>query len=212
MNTLCKNRSFSRTYGIIVLVIGLALMVGSPLWSQEGEQSEFVSELMVGLLQEGWTAEEVRTLVAQDVDWEQAQGANSDVVALALQFAKSKDEEMEPMEQALLAIELALAAIEMEAVGIGEVSIAITALEGVRDILTDIWAFRSGELDEGNLGDVIRTKMGEQVSIATREHARDRISERDLEALKSRPSDLVPNIPASEDGFPGSGYWYGGRP
>lgn len=206
MNASCKNRSFSRTYEIIVLVIGLALMVGFPLWSQVEERPEFASDLLDLLVDGGWTPEQLRELAAQDVDWKQAEGADPEVVAMALQFARNEDEEMEPMEEALLAIELALAATEMEAVGIGKLTIAITALEGVRDILTDIQAFRSGDLMGKELGETIRTRMRERVRVAARVHARDRMHERDREARGRLTRELMHDIPSS------SGYWPGGRP
>ena len=199
MNALCKNRSFNRTYGVIVLIIGLALMVGFPLWSQE-QRPEFVGELLGLLAEEGWTAEEVRALATQDVDWGETKGADPEVVALGLKFANSEDEKTElgPMEQALLAIELAQAAIEMEAVGIGELTMARSALEGVRDILIDIQAFRSGDgdLTGEQLGETIRTRMGERVSVAVRENVQYRISEHVQEAQENRPEFLVPDIPS----------------
>ena len=209
MNSLHKNRSFVRTYGIIVLVVGLALIVGSPLWSQEGERSAFVGELLELLEGEGWTPEDVRALAAQEVDWEQVEGANPEVVALGLQFARSMDEDMQPMTQSLLAINLAQAAIEMEAVGIGELTITLNALEGVRNILTDIKAFRSGDMTGKELGETIRTTIRERVSKAAQEDAQDRERAR---AQESRHGYLVPDIPATEDEFPGSGYPPGGRP
>lgn len=211
MNALRRNRFFNRTYGVIVLVIGLSLMIGSPLWSEE-DQSEFVNQLIVLLQDEGWTAGEVRDLVSQEVDWEHAEGANPDVVALGLQYARSENEkmELEPMEQALLAIELAQATIEMEAVGIGELSIAMTALDGVRDILTDIQAFRSGELTGKELGETIRTTMRDRMKTATRKHAQKRIDDCAREACVKGSEDMVPCIPSSDGESPGSDYWPNG--
>jgi len=188
---------------IVMVVAGLLGTAG--LWAQEGDRPGFVEELLSLLQSEGWTVEELRALAGQGVPWEEAEGANPEVVALALQLARSEDEELEPMVQALMAIDLARAAIEMENLGIGELTIALSALEGVREILTDIQAFRSGGL-EGNLGEAIRTRMRGWVTAAAREQTQKRVEQRLQEAKANRPAGagLVPDVPVG--GLPGSGY------
>jgi len=200
-----NNGSPARPVRVVLFVAALALAVGSPLWSQDGQQPEFVSELLSLLAQEGWTPEEVRALAAQDVAWEEAEGADPEVVALALELAKSEDAELEPMAQALMAVDLARAAMQMESLGIGELTIALTALEGVREILMDVQAFRSGELS-GNLGESIRNRMQERVAGAARAQADKRIRDRVQEAQRNRPEGVVPDLSGIGDGLPGSGY------
>jgi len=190
-----------------ILALSLALLAGAPAWSQEQEQKpEFVSELLALLAEEGWTAEQVRALATQNADWEKAEGADPEVAALALELAVSEDGEMEPMEQALLAISVAEAAIQMEAMGIGEMAIALAALEGVRDILNDVKSFRDGEIATGKeLAERIRNRMGQKVvEAASREQVEERVQERIRAAKANHPEDFVPDIPG-EGEFPGSG-------
>jgi len=205
-----NRRTFTSTGCILILTLGLVILAIAPLWSQEQEQKpDFVAELLELLAEEGWSAAQVQALATQNVDWERADGADPEVVALALEFAVSEDEAMGPMEQALLAITVAEAAIEMEAIGIGEMTIALTALEGVRDILAEVKAFREseGEMTGQQLAEHIRHRIGEQVvETAARERVEERIQERIRAAKANHPEDFVPDIPG-EGEYPGPGGW-----
>jgi len=202
MNGFAGNASPVKPARVMLFVLALVLIAGTPLWSQEPQRPEFVNELLALLQKEGWTAEELRALAAQNVPWEDAAGAEPEVVALALELARSEDQELEPMTQALMAIDLAQAAMEMESLGMGELTIAVTALQGVREILGDVRAFRLGEI-EGNLGEAIRTRMRERVATAARAQAQERIQSRVQEAKANRPEGLVPDF--APGGLPGSG-------
>lgn len=202
MNGFAGNASPVKPARVMLFVLALVLIAGTPLWSQEPQRPEFVNELLVLLQREGWTAGELRALAAQNVPWEDAAGAEPEVVALALELARSEDQELEPMTQALMAIDLARAAMEMESLGMGELTIAVTALQGVREILGDVRAFRLGEI-EGNLGEAIRTRMRERVATAARAQAQERIQSRVQEAKANRPEGLVPDF--APGGLPGSG-------
>lgn len=190
-------RIFIITCRAAIFVIGLVLVGGFSLWSQGPEEHPlFIDELLGLLAEEGWTAQELSALAEQDVDWEKAEGADPYVTALVLQYAKEEGEVIPPMTQALLAVDLARASIEMKDLGIGETVVAVHALEGVREILIYIRDFRSGEI-EGNLGELIRGKVSTIVAAAVKKETRSHMNKRAKENKRKRPIDKPPSVPAA---------------
>jgi hypothetical protein len=190
-------RIFIITCRAAIFTIGLVLVGGFPLWSQGPEEHpSFIDELLGLLAEEGWTAQELSALAEQDVDWEKAEGADPYVTALVLQYAKEEGEVIPPMTQALLAVDLARASIEMKDLGIGETVVAVHALEGVRELLIDIRDFRSGEI-EGNLGELIRGKVSTIVAAAVKKETRIHMNKRAKENKRKRPIDKPPSVPAA---------------
>jgi hypothetical protein len=195
-------RIFIITCRAAIFTIGLVLVGGFPLWSQGPEEHpSFIDELLGLLAEEGWTAQELSELAEQDVDWEKAEGADPYVTALVLQYAKEEGEVIPPMTQALLAVDLARASIEMKDLGIGETVVAVHALEGVREegvreILIYIRDFRSGEI-EGNLGELIRGKVSTIVAAAVKKETRSHMNKRAKENKRKRPIDKPPSVPAA---------------
>lgn len=195
--------------GILVVAFTLAFTFGFgvPLLGQEtGDTPPFIEELS-GLLEgRGWSAEDVARVVeaAKTLDWEGAEGADPEVVALALELGKREEADMEPLEQAQLALELALTAVEMESLGYGERSVARAALNGVRNILSDIRSWKEGGR-EGNLGELIRNHLRNEVLSAGRsqvqEQARQRALERSGGASESGFSQIPSGVSPEQPGY-----------
>jgi len=181
MNTSKKKmkKIIAKAGSIMVVVLTLVFASGSGviLFAQEtAETPPFVDELTALLESRGWSEEEVFNLAeaAKELEWEQAEGADPEVVALALELGKKQEATMEPLEQAQLALELALTAVEMESLGYNERVVARAALNGVRDIVSDIKNWKqTGK--QGNLGELIRNRLRNEVHTASRLEVREQV-------------------------------------
>jgi len=216
--------TWKRRKKIVGMVKGMVMCVtvfsfvfggGVSLWGQEtNKPSTFVEELSSLLGDRGWTEEEVSRLVdaAKELNWEGAEDAGPEVVALALEFGKKEEADMEPLEQAQLALELALTAVEMESMGYDERSVARVALNGVRDMLSEIQSWREGG-GEGNLGEMIRNRLSNEVRsmamVQVHERARDKaqeqsggVSETGFSQIPSDVSSGVSEQPGYNQGKP----------
>ena len=197
---------------IAAIAISLFLFAtGTALGQSEAEDAppQFVEDL-AALLEGGeFTGEEIAALVtaAQELDWEGAEAADPAVVALALEMSESEngEKDLEPLEQAQLALELALTAVEMENEGYEQRVIARAAIEGARQITARIQEWkREGEPEE--LGERIRNTVRERVVEVARERgdadgfgrpdqARSRAGERPEGAGDGAGSGYVPDNP-----------------
>lgn len=163
--------------------IGLALVLlcGAPLWSQEdGDVSAFAGELAEILAREGWTIREtdalresLQAMVRTRAGYlgEEIAGADPEMAALALRLARRAGEEANGAGQAMLALEVARMAREMETLGYERPVITRAALNGVRDLLAERRALRD-EGRDGELGDLIRARLREQLQTARRDQER----------------------------------------
>lgn len=163
---------------ITALIAIAALLVGaaSAVAQTDDEQAppQFVQNL-AALLEGGeFTGEEVARLVtaAQQLNWEQTEKADPAVVALALQMSANPngEEDLEPLEQAQLAHELALTAVEMENEGYEERVVARAAIEGARQVTSRIQEWKR-ESESENLGEQIRNTVRKRVVEVARERA-----------------------------------------
>lgn len=175
--------------GALILICALALAAGTAGFApaQDGLEQEpaFVQKLTRMLEeQEGWSGQDVAALAtaARDLDWEGTDAADPAVVALALRLGEQEAEEMEPLDQARLALELALVAVEMESLGYGEREVARVTLNGVRDALGEIQGWQREGREGRNLGLLVRNRIRTQLrkthQVRVREDALNRARER----------------------------------
>lgn len=162
------NRSRNR-----ILIILLFLTASLTLWSNGKQPQSFLEELSSTLENEGWTEEEINEITRQDVDWGKVNEANSQIVALSLMLAKKEGIEngndiLKPMEKAMLAVEIANTSTEMEKLGFGEMSAALASMEGTRMLLTQMRSRDSQNVSKEELGEIIRTRMQQQITTMTR--------------------------------------------
>lgn len=149
-----------RTIRAFIAALLVASLLPAVVTAQEAEEQPFVAELARELQNADWDSEEIEELVAaaEQLDWEAVEGANPQAVALALQFGAEENSELSGPEQAQLALELAVAAAQMEAVGLDQLDIARAALNGARSAIGEIRTWKDGGR-EGNLGEIVRSTV-----------------------------------------------------
>jgi len=167
----------------IVIALGLVMLAGA-LWAQQG----FAARLAVALQQMGWTEEAAQLMVRQEAQWQRAEGADPEGVALALKYALRNAGFEEAQEQARLAVQVAEGLKEMNALGIRNRAAARTMLRAMRQVLAE-----AGSAQEA--GDLLRLRLRYQLRLATSDQTRLRLREQDQERLRDRPEDTVPGGP-----------------
>jgi uncharacterized protein YxeA len=199
----------------LIAVMGLLVLLSGAVWAQNTENGDevptFVRETVQRLKQEGWTEEELERFraAAQNRNWEDAEGADPEVVAMALQLAKQDREQLEGAENADLALELARVARNMKRSGYERSEIARTAFDGTRDVLQNMVRIReearSGE--DGKAEDSL--ELRERVRSQIRERL-EHVKEQRVHGMKRRKNaeGRRPEI-GKPEGTPGSG---GGAP
>lgn len=189
-----------RRYVRFITTAALILTFGMPLFAQNATVGEpqLVQAIVAQLEQNGFDRGQ-GTAIAQAataLNWSGTEGASPQVIALALEFAHHNDPSFTPTEQAQLALQVALAAAEMHAVGIDEHSTAVTALNAVRTMLRQM--------------DQQRTRNQTQSEIQLR--IRESVAEAVRTQLQNRAENALQNHgPGGEGaGSPGYGPGFGG--
>lgn len=204
---------------VLIFAIIFFTTIGTPLlFSRENgyntnhTQASFFEELSFFLIKNGWKKDEVSILIeeARKLEWKEAIKADPEVLALALSLGKKEGIDLEPMEQAQLAIEIALTVVEMKTLGYSDRVVVRAAINGIRNMLLDIqdWK-RKGK--KGKLGEIIRANMREQVRTAAvsqvHEHAMERMKKQSRRTSESGFSYIPGNIsPWSSSYTDGSQY------
>lgn len=158
---------------VILIAVAIGLFFGGFAMAQAQESGGdenfplFVREMLQQLEREGWTEEKIAEFrfAARNRDWEEAEGAEPEVVAMALQLANQDREQLEGAENADLALELALMARTMERSGFDEREIARASFEGTREVVQHMERIR----EEAGTGDMT------QMQSMMREQMRDRL-------------------------------------
>jgi hypothetical protein len=124
----------------------------------------FLFELKRDLIAYGWSEEEITPFMyaAEHMNWEAIENEYADVVAYSLQYCKNCGKKITSEEKAVLAYYLAIATSEMGAVGYEDDIIVRVAVNTSREIMGDLSRYRRKE-GKGNLGEIIRGKIREQV-------------------------------------------------
>lgn len=145
------------------------LLSGTFIGAQETEDQmpQVVRETLELLRQEGWSEEQLEDFeaAAEERDWEDAEGAEPEVVAMALQLANQERAELDGAENAELALELAAMARNMERSGFGKNEISRAAFEGTRNAVRDMQRIRAeaGEGDEEAAGEEIQERVRQEI-------------------------------------------------
>lgn len=170
-----------RTAKITAIAVVLTMVFAGLAFAQEetGEEDpQFLREMAQELRQDGWTEEEIEEFrtAAEKRNWDEAEGADPEVVAKALQLANQDREQLEGSENADLALELAEMARNMEQAGFEGREIARAAFDGTREVVDNMQQMReqarqneqaqSGEAAEA--GDMLQ--MRERIRDQIREH------------------------------------------
>ncbi len=128
---------------------------------------------------------------SQATEWEQQ------AVALVAGYAQSQ-EQMGIQEQAVLREQVRLMLREMEALGYTRRIALRAALQGMREVMAQLHERvqngQPGELGD-QLGTLLRTRLREQIRLASYEQTRAQVREQDRERLQQQPQGLVPGGP-----------------
>ena len=155
-----------------VLILG-ALSVPQLLSAQDA-QAGFAAKVAVQLRADGWSPTELAafTKEADALDWQGAAGASPQVVALSLEFAASEAPYATPQLRAQLALELAIAAANMNRVGIDEHSAAAAELQAVRTMLRQTDQLRTRDRTmtqlQASIKDCAQTAVRTAMQVQTR--------------------------------------------
>src|SRR6056297_1555797 len=155
---------------IMVIAVVIGLLFGGFAMAQEAENEglpQVVREMLQQLEQEGWTEEQISDFrnAARDRNWEETEGAEPEVLAMALQLANQDREQLEAAENADLALELAVMARTMERSGFDQREIARASFEGTREVKRNLKRIR----EEVGTGDMT------QMQSMMRDQIRDRL-------------------------------------
>jgi len=192
---------------IVILVSAVFVLLAMPLWCQQSRHAEdFLESLQALLEKEDWSSEEIRELLAQEVDWSRAGADDAVMVAFCLQYARDNGEQIGPYEQAQVRARVAEAVMmmagEMRSLGFDEQVILRVALNGTREAVNELAQLRertrSGEDKDTGEGDLIRDRIREELHAAMQVEARQTVQSRKREEKRSRPDDLM--VPAGPQG------------
>ena len=192
---------------VILLTAAVFVLFALPLWSQQSRHAEdFLESLQALLEKEDWSSEEIRQLLAEEVDWSRAGADDAVMVAFCLQYARDNEEQIGPHEQAQVRARLAEAVMimagQMRSLGFDEQAILRAALNGTREAVNELSQLRerirSGEDADTGEGDLIRERIRLELQTAMHVEARHMAQSRNREEKQSRPDDLL--VPAGPQG------------
>ncbi|MCF7915892.1 MAG: hypothetical protein K9L66_12055 [Spirochaetaceae bacterium] len=185
----------------ILITTMMIALVGAPVvfgaGAQEASDESFTERLDTALRNSGFTQEEVEAIIdsADESEWEAVEGGHAEAVARALSLAKDQEADLDPEQNAELALELAQNTIRLENENYEDTVVARATLEAVRSMLGRIEQWKSGDQSE-NLGEIVR----ERVSTEARKAAKKQASEqkKSAEEGKSKGSQAGDETPAGD--------------
>ncbi|MFO7848943.1 MAG: hypothetical protein R6V67_03180 [Spirochaetia bacterium] len=185
---------------IIVLIVMSVLMGGPVLFAggaQEASGEDFPGRLETALENSSFSEEEVEEIAekAAELSWEEAEGADAEVVARALSLAKDEDAELDAEQNARMALELAQNAVRLENENYEETVVAQATLESVRSMLGQIEEWKSGDSSE-SLGEIVRATVSTEARKAAQNRNSDKKKEGD--AGRDKASEAASDTPAGD--------------
>lgn len=182
----------------ILLIALLAVPAVFAGGNQETSEDAFLDRLETVLENSEFTESEVQAIIeaAGEYSWEAAEGANAQSVARALAYAQSENADLEPGQQAELALELAQNAARLEEENYDEAVVAEATLEAVRSMQEQIEDWKSGDQSE-NLGEIVRTTVSSEVRKAAKKQASDQ--QKSAETGREKASSAVGKTPSGDN-------------
>ena len=168
----------------VVLVAGVLLLCsGVSVSAQENSAPpQFLQQTLRYMQQYGWSEDQLNQFrnAAREQNWENVEGAEPEIVALALRLAQREREQLNASENADLALELANMARTMQRLGFQSREIAEAAFEGTREIVRNMQQMRTQiqANDDVASGDAlfirerIRARIREHLDESVEKHVR----------------------------------------
>ena len=194
-----------------IAVAAVLLLIALPLSSQESAAASELPEALQKLLKDqDWSSEQIRELIREQVDWNQAKLQDIEMVATCLQYAKETHEGIGPEVQARIAVEVMTMAQKMRALGFEEQQIVRTALNGTREALAELAKLEKLQEKErvrtaydSGMGKMIHNQFEEQLQGTMYLEARHTVRTRIRDEKSSRPDDLLVPPGPQGPGTPG---------
>ncbi len=204
-----------------MIIFGLLAiaMITPGAFARGAQEPDFPSQLRSEMVAAGFSESEAAAVIDadDDLDWQSARGSDPALIAQALRRAKDEEPELESLEQALLALELARTAVELESEGLDDRDVAVATLSSVSELVTQIrdWKALPDEEREENLGEIVRhTVSGNAEPALSRAREQRQTADRDERSLRqedrarsedarSRSGDRA-DSPSGSGGSPGN--------
>lgn len=131
-------------------------------------RSDLFSRLSAQLTAAGWSGTDISNFIesASNLDWSGAVTADPEVVALALEFAAQRNDINDPQLQAELALQIALAAVQMHEAGMTGQQVAVAAINAVQMVKSEMNP--RGTSESGPPGQLVRTNVQSAINNAAR--------------------------------------------
>ncbi|MDZ7794456.1 MAG: hypothetical protein U5P10_12430 [Spirochaetia bacterium] len=177
---------------LVTLVAVPAVFAGG---NQETSEEAFLDRLETALENTEFTESEVQAIIeaSGEFSWEPAEGADAQVVARALAYADRENADLEPGQQAELALELAQNSVRLEEENYEESVVAQATLEAVRTMLGQIEEWKSGDQTE-NLGEIVRNTVSNEARNAAKRQASEQ--KKAADAGEEKAASAVEDSPA----------------
>lgn len=195
-----------------ILVILLLISV-NVTFAQDEPSETFLRELERLMVQDGWETSEMGELnrYLHTYRYENLEGVDPEVVALALQYARGRNEEsLDVPAMAMIAAQVMNSAGEMAALGFENRTIAAAVLEGVREMFTLREQLQTGE-SSPETALQLKEQLRLQVKDCQNSELKSRIRTRTRTSNPHDPEEWTPpgpgGIPGGNDtdGSPGPG-------
>ncbi|MDZ7794518.1 MAG: hypothetical protein U5P10_12750 [Spirochaetia bacterium] len=185
-----------RNLFVIAIILG-TMMVTPAIFAggaQEASDGDFPGRLETALVNSDFNSEEALDIAeaARELSWEEAENADPEVVARALSLAKKENAELDPEQNAELALELAQNAVRLENENYEDAVVAQATLEAVRTMLGQIEEWKSGDMSE-NLGEIVRSTVSTEAKKAAQKRASEN---KGVETSKDKTSEATSGTPA----------------
>jgi len=132
--------------------------------------------------------------------WQEAE-----MVQLALQYARDRLGEIGPQQQAQITEQMRLVMRHMRALGYGEPQIAQTLMQAMREAVHQWNEARVAEDNENGLGDLLRTRLRDQLRTADCDQIPEQLQVRAQDQLRTGRGEPVADPPGGGPGGPGGG-------
>ena len=194
-----------------IAVAAVLLLIALPLSSQESVAPSELPEALQKLLQdEGWSPEQIRELIREQVNWDQVRPQDAELVRACWQYAEETHEGIGPGVQARIAVEVMTMAQKMRALGFEGQQIVRTALNGTREALAEIAKLEKLQEKErvrtaydSGMGKMIHNQFEQQLQGTMYLEARHTVRTRIRDEKSSRPDDLLVPPGPQGPGTPG---------
>lgn len=169
----------------LFFMIGIGLLVSSTIFAggrSETAGGDFAERLETALESADFTVEEAEAVrsAIENREFGELEAADAQLVARALVLAREEQNDLDPDENAELALELARNTLQLRQENYDSTEVARATMDAVRAMHQDIERWQSGEMEEP-LGEMIRNQVRNQVREVARKQGQEKAAEKAAE-------------------------------